>query len=48
MASNKPKNNKPANTNKKSEPASTKWLRIFVIVFSILLVLSMVLSLVSR
>ena len=34
--------NKPGKT---SEPSSTKWLRIFLIVFSILLILSMVLSL---
>jgi hypothetical protein len=36
--------NKPT---KSSEPASTKWLRIFLIVFSIMLILSMILSLIS-
>ena len=37
--------NKPT---KPSEPSSTKWLRIFLIAFSIMLILSMVLSMVSR
>ncbi len=36
--------NKPTKT---SEPSSTKWLRIFLIAFSIMLILSMILSLVS-
>lgn len=44
MASKSPKN-KPT---KPSEPASTKWLRIFLIAFSIMLILSMILSLVSK
>jgi hypothetical protein len=47
MASNKSKNNKPVSSSKKSEPASTKWLRIFLIAFSIMLVLSMILSLIK-
>ena len=44
MAGKNPKS-KPTKT---TEPGSTKWLRIFLIVFSILLILSMVLSLVSN
>jgi hypothetical protein len=44
MADKNPKS-KPTKTN---EPSSTKWLRIFLIAFSILLILSMVLSMVSR
>lgn len=41
MAGKNPRNKQT----KPSEPSSTKWLRIFLIVFSILLILSMVLSL---
>jgi hypothetical protein len=38
------KNQKNKQT-KPSEPSSTKWLRIFLIAFSIMLILSMILSL---
>ena len=37
--------NKPTKT---SESATTKWLRIFIIVFSIMLILSMVLSMINK
>ncbi len=43
MASKAPKN-KPT---KPGESSTTKWLRIFLIAFSIMLILSMVLSLVK-
>ena len=46
MAGKSPKN-KQTKTNETREPNSTKWLRIFVIIFSILLILSMILSLIS-
>jgi hypothetical protein len=36
--------NKPT---KSSEPSSTKWLRIFLIAFSAMLILSMILSLLK-
>ena len=39
--------NKPTKTNETREPNSTKWLRIFLIGFSIILILSMVLSLIN-
>ncbi len=39
--------NKTIKTNVNKEPSSTKWLRIFLIVFSLILVLSMVLSLIK-
>jgi|WetSurMetagenome_2_1015567.scaffolds.fasta_scaffold1062936_2 hypothetical protein len=34
-------------TTKSSEPSSTKWLRIFLIAFSAMLILSMILSLIK-
>jgi hypothetical protein len=34
--------------NKPTETSTTKWLRIFLIAFSIMLILSMILSMVSR
>jgi hypothetical protein len=40
--------NKQTKSNETREPASTKWLRIFVIGFSIILILSMILSLISN
>ncbi|MGE5463781.1 MAG: hypothetical protein ACM3PS_10520 [Syntrophothermus sp.] len=44
MASRNPKN-KPTK-NEYRESSTTKWLRIFLIAFSIMLILSMILSLV--
>ncbi len=41
------KNQKNKQT-KTSESSTTKWLRIFLIAFSIMLILSMILSMVSR
>jgi hypothetical protein len=39
--------NKPTKLSENKEPTSTKWLRIFLIAFSVILVLSMILSLVK-
>jgi hypothetical protein len=40
--------NQKNKTTKPVESSTTKWLRIFLIAFSIMLILSMILSLVSR
>jgi hypothetical protein len=39
--------NQKNKTTKTTEPSSTKWLRIFLIAFSIMLILSMILSLIK-
>jgi hypothetical protein len=44
MASKSPKSKQPKN----NESNTTKWLRIFLIAFSIMLILSMILSMVSK
>ena len=44
MAGKNPKS-KQTKTTENREPSSIKWLRIFLIAFSIILILSMVLSL---
>jgi hypothetical protein len=40
--------NQKNKTTKPAESNTTKWLRIILIVFSIMLILSMILSMVSR